>query len=61
MKNPKVLVFYIISIVIIAAVAVLAVTISGNYGAFDFCLGIITGVAVIILFKLIASRKSKKK
>lgn len=61
MKDPKVLAFYIIAIVIIAAVAVLAVMVSGNSGAFYLCMGIIAGVAAITLFKLIASRKSKKK
>ena len=52
MKNPKVLAFYIVAIIIIVA---------GNSGAFYLCLGIIAGVVAIILSKLIMSRKSKKK
>ena len=72
MKNPKVLAFYIVAIIIIVAVAILALTVSaalavscfagcGNSGAFYLCLGIIAGVVAIILSKLIMSRKSKKK
>lgn len=34
MKNPKVLAFYIVAIIIIVAVAILALTVSGNSGAF---------------------------
>ncbi len=60
-KNPKVLAFYIVAIIIIVAVAILALTVSGNSGAFYLCLGIIAGVVAIILSKLIMSRKSKKK
>lgn len=61
MKNPKVLAFYIVAIIIIVAVAILALTVSGNSGSFYLCLGIIAGVVAIILSKLIMSRKSKKK
>lgn len=61
MKNPKVLAFYIVAIIIIVAVAILALTVSGNSGDFYLCLGIIAGVVAIILSKLIMSRKSKKK
>ena len=61
MKNPKVLAVYIVAIIIIVAVAILALTVSGNSGAFYLCLGIIAGVVAIILSKLIMSRKSKKK
>lgn len=60
MKNPKVAVFYIIAVIVIVAVAILALTVSGNSGAFYLCLGIIAGVIAIILSKLIINRKSKK-
>lgn len=61
MKNPKVIAFYIIAILVIIGVAILALTVSGNSGTFYLCLGIIAGVLAIILSKLIMSRKSKKK
>lgn len=61
MKNPKVIAFYLVAIVVIVGVAVLALTVSGNLGTFYLCLGIIAGVLAIVLSKLIMGRKSKKK
>lgn len=61
MKNPRIIAFYLIAIIIIVGVAILALTVSGNSGTFYLCLGIIAGVVVIVISKLIMSKKSKKK
>lgn len=61
MKNKKVIAFYVIAIAVIICIAILALTVSGNSGAFYLCLGIIAGVIAIVLSKIIMNKKSNKK
>lgn len=61
MKNSKMILFYIAAIIIVIGVAVLAITLSGNLGAFYLCLGIIAGVVAIIIMKFVNNRKNNKK
>lgn len=61
MKNNRTILFYIAAIIVVIAVAILAITLSGNSGAFYLCLGIIVGVAVIAIMKFINNRKNNKK
>ncbi len=61
MKNKKVIAFYVIAIAVIICIAILALTVSGNSGAFYLCLGIIAGVIAIVLSKIIMNKKSNKR
>lgn len=58
MKNPKMLAFCIIAIIVIVLITILALMISGNSSIFYLCLGIVAGV---VISKLIINKKSKKK
>lgn len=61
MKNKKVIAFYVIAIAVIICIAILALIISGNSGAFYLCLGIIAGVIAIVLSKIIINKRSNKR
>ncbi len=60
MKKNKII-FYIVAIAIVVGISVLAITLSGNSGAFYLCLGIIAGVVAIIIMKSLNYRKNNKK